>query len=204
MIKTALQASKKKDGYNLRDFKNHLGMAAMVGIPLGLGALRFRSAARSQAKNRKWWSDYNKRSAKWNKKNDEWWDGFRDRQRQRQQQWGSNNNYGRGGSSNYGRGGSSRQAPGGAWGSTQKSELRGLGLNVDNITTKAEYKKAWRKAAMRWHPDRTGGDESKFKVLNNLNDAFMKSDEFSKLAFIRLRRVLLSNIPAGGWDKLVR
>ena len=39
-------------------------------------------------------------------------------------------------------------------------------LGVDKSASADEIKKAFRKAAIQYHPDKEGGDESKFKEVN--------------------------------------
>jgi DnaJ family protein A protein 2 len=53
-------------------------------------------------------------------------------------------------------------------------------LGVDQKATQAEIKKAFRKLAMKHHPDR-GGDENKFKEINNAYEVL--SDEAKRKAY---------------------
>ena len=39
-------------------------------------------------------------------------------------------------------------------------------LNIEKTATKTEVKKAFRKLAQKYHPDKKGGDEAKFKEIN--------------------------------------
>lgn len=52
------------------------------------------------------------------------------------------------------------------------------------ITKKKDIKKAYRRSAMKFHPDR-GGSEEKFKKVNNaFNDVIKNSRDFEKLSFL--------------------
>ena len=51
-----------------------------------------------------------------------------------------------------------------------------------NEKTKSEIIKKYREAAMKHHPDRPGGSESKMKDLNNAWDNIRRSSWFDKLA----------------------
>ncbi len=53
-------------------------------------------------------------------------------------------------------------------------------LGVDKKATKDEIKKAYRKLAMKYHPDKTKGNkaaEEKFKDINEANEVLSRSEE---------------------------
>lgn len=62
-------------------------------------------------------------------------------------------------------------------------------LGVEKNASQDEVKKAFRKLAHQWHPDKTGGDEAKFKEINEayqvLSDADKRRryDQFGSAAF---------------------
>lgn len=72
-------------------------------------------------------------------------------------------------------------------------------LGVDKNATTAEIKKAYRKLAMKYHPDRNPGDKSaeeRFKEINEANDVL--SDEKKRAKFEQLSNSYNSWQQAGG------
>src|SRR5210317_287054 len=80
-------------------------------------------------------------------------------------------------------------------------------LGVNKNASQDEIKKAYKKMSMQHHPDRTGGDDSKFKEINEayqtLNDPEKKQmyDQFGT-ADPRQRQYRSQNFNAGGFDDI--
>src|SRR5260221_6069937 len=82
-------------------------------------------------------------------------------------------------------------------------------LGVTPHATQAELKAAWRRAAMKWHPDRNRGREYHAQAeFQRINDAYaaltnpLRRAEYDLMLNTGPRR--LAGKPAGRWRRLVR
>ncbi len=89
--------------------------------------------------------------------------------------WGTQSQWFRAGA---GMGGGRRA--GASYGSATVRQARKI-LGLEGVKTKAEAKKAFRRKAMKHHPDR-GGSVEKMKEVNDAWEVFSKSDDFRKMA----------------------
>ena len=55
-------------------------------------------------------------------------------------------------------------------------------LGVDRSASSEELKKAYRKVAMKYHPDRNPGDEEAEEKFKEVNDAYQQIKEHQKLS----------------------
>ena len=72
-------------------------------------------------------------------------------------------------------------------------------LEVDRTAAEGELKSAFRKLAMKWHPDRNPGDktcEARFKEINEAYEVLKDPDK--RAAYDRFGHAAFENRPAGG------
>jgi len=79
-------------------------------------------------------------------------------------------------------------------------------LGVPKTASEDEIKKAFRKLAIKYHPDKQGGDEAKFKEINEAyqvlsdNEKKQQYDQFGHVAFEQGGAGFGGGFNAGGFD----
>lgn len=71
-------------------------------------------------------------------------------------------------------------------------------LGVPHTASKEEIKKAFRRLAHKYHPDKAGGDEKKFKEINEAYSVL--SDDKSRAEYDHYGRVFADGARGGGFD----
>lgn len=74
-----------------------------------------------------------------------------------------------------------------------------LTLGVSKSATKDDIKKAYRKLAHEYHPDKSGGDDKKFKEINEAYQVL--SDEKKRAEYDRYGRVFSGNAGSAGFGE---
>lgn len=79
-------------------------------------------------------------------------------------------------------------------------------LGLDDGATEADVKAAYRRLAAEFHPDKTGGDDSKIKEINSARDAILKGEWARHQQETSARRSgpFAHEFDIGGFDDLLR
>jgi len=80
-------------------------------------------------------------------------------------------------------------------------------LGVDKSASEDEIKKAFRKAAVKHHPDREGGDEDKFKEINEAYEVLSNSEKrqrYDQFGHAGVGSSAASGGASGGWEDMFR
>lgn len=70
-------------------------------------------------------------------------------------------------------------------------------LGVSESATEEEIKKAYRKLALKYHPDKSGGDDKKFKEINEAYQVLSSREK--RLQYDRVKK-MGGDFSASGWD----
>ena len=73
-------------------------------------------------------------------------------------------------------------------------------LEVNQDASKEEIKRAYRKLAHQYHPDKKGGDEKKFKEINEAYQ--MLSDARKRAQYDQFGTVFDQGRPSGNWGSV--